>query len=248
MGHAMTSAARSDRRARLKIVIAEPAESENIERISRMRLCERRERRERRIAREQREAHREKRAGWIAAEDVVLNADNPNNLIRALKSGAVDCLFVHPTRWWLKPSTVPQTAWEGAQFKNGKLWRNGVCLEGPHQQLVIDERHWREWLGEPSLEAAAPVTAEEIPVEKTSNAGAPPQHDWDEAIQYVRQLWEERGDPRNPLNERDGWRSDIALARRVTDHLRTRDPGREPPEAKTVADKIRPEIKKLRGQ
>jgi len=110
---------------------------------------------ERRIAKEGRQAERAKRAGWIAAEDV-LNAGNPNDLIKVLKSGAVDCLFVDPSRWWLKPWTVPQHIWESAQFKNGKLWRNGVCLEGPHQKLIIDKRQWGEHLAGP----AAPATAE----------------------------------------------------------------------------------------
>lgn len=101
---------------------------------------------ERRIAKEGRQAEREKRAGWIAAEDVLEGADNPDALMKALISGAVDCLFVHPTRWWLAPSTVPEEIWEGARFKNGQLWRNGICLEGPHQQLVVNEQQWREYL------------------------------------------------------------------------------------------------------
>jgi hypothetical protein len=130
---------------RLKLVVAESAETETIERILRKRL---RMRRERRGALDRRQVEQKKRAGWIAAK-VLLNAGNPNDLIKALRSGAVDCLFVHPTRWWLKPSTVPQTAWDGAQFKNGELWRNGICLEGRHQQLVINEQQWRERLGKP---------------------------------------------------------------------------------------------------
>jgi hypothetical protein len=122
---------------------------------------------ERRIAREGRQAEHEKRAGWIAAEDV-LNAGNPNDLIRALKSGAVDCLFVHPSRWWLQPSTVPEHVWEAAQFKNGKLWRSGICLEGPHQKLVVNEQQWRE-LGKP----AAPAPSADVPPVAT-HPGADP--------------------------------------------------------------------------
>jgi hypothetical protein len=99
----------------------------------------------RRIAKERRQAEREKRAGWIAAEDILKDAGNPNALMRALKSGAVDSLFIDPARWWLKPWTVPQHIWESAQFKNGKLWRNGICLEGPHQKFVINKQQWGEF-------------------------------------------------------------------------------------------------------
>jgi len=206
---------------------------------------------ERRIAREQRQAAHEKRAGWIAAEDVLKDANNPNDLIRALKAGAVDCLFVHPTRWWLKPWTVPHDIWESAQFKDGRLWRNGVCLESPHQQLVVNERQWRQHLGGPSLEAMppAPSPAPVAPAtEQKSNAGAPAHHDWDEAVQHLRNLWKERGDPRDPLSAQEGWRSDIDAARNVADHLGKLDPEQEPPDPKTVADKLRPEIHRLRGR
>jgi hypothetical protein len=113
---------------------------------------------------DRRQAEREKRAGWIAAKEVLLNAGNPNDLIKALRSGAVDCLFVHPTRWWLKPSTVPEHVWEAAQFKNGELWRNGVCLEGPHQKLVINERQWRELGKLPAVPAPPPETRSQLRV------------------------------------------------------------------------------------
>jgi hypothetical protein len=112
------------------------------------------------VAKERRQAHRVNEAAWIAAGDILKDAGNPNDLIKALQSGVVDCLFIDPSRWWLKPWTVPQHIWESAQFKNGKLWRNGICLEGPHQKLVINERQWCEHLGRPGLEAAAPVPAE----------------------------------------------------------------------------------------
>jgi hypothetical protein len=121
---------------------------------------------ERRIAREQRQAEHEKRAGWIAAEDVLEGRGNPNDLFAALASGKVQCLFAHPARWWLKPWTVPQHIWESAQFKNGKLWRNGVCLEGPHQKLIVDERQWGERLGR----SAAPAPPGDMPPIVTDTA------------------------------------------------------------------------------
>ncbi len=95
---------------------------------------------------------------------------NPNDLMKALRSGAVACLFIHPPRWWLKPSTVPQTAWEGAQFKSdGKLWRNGVCLEGHQQQLVINEQQWGQYSGKP----AAPASSADVTSIMTGTATDP---------------------------------------------------------------------------
>jgi hypothetical protein len=102
-----------------------------------------------------RQAMREKRNGWITAEGALKTTDNANDLIQALRSGAVECLFVHPLRWWLKPATVPQNIWEGVQFKNGRLWRNGVCLESDHQELVINERQWQQWIAKKDTTVAA---------------------------------------------------------------------------------------------
>jgi len=125
-----------------------------------------------RTAAKRRQAEREKRAGWIAAENV-LNADNPNDLIRALKSGAVDCLFVHPTRWWLKPSTLPEQVWKGARFKNGQLWRNGVCLESHHQQLDLFLHLPWQWLATATADARTNPSIAERPINLDTPTKAP---------------------------------------------------------------------------
>jgi hypothetical protein len=149
------AAALLERRARLKLVLSEPAESEAIARILKERL---RLRRERRIAKARRQAYRAKEVDWVDAKDVLKDASNPNDLIKALRSGAVDCLFVNPARWWLPPWTVPLSIWESVQFTNGQLWRNAVRIEGPHQQLVVNKRQWLECLGQP----AAPVSSADV--------------------------------------------------------------------------------------
>jgi hypothetical protein len=265
------STSSATRRARLKLVVPEPAETETIVCILRNRL---RVRREVRIARERREAEHQKHAVWVDPEEL---AGHPHDLETALTSGQVRCRFQHVGRWW-QWRDVPDGMWKAA--------RNGARLIGSDGRSLVDSEQWvlrinqKDWrhVGGARREAAAPMTAteqsskerqtdavapapaaaqptpetqakpEEIPVEKKSNAGAPPQYDWEEASLYVGQLWKELGDPREPSNATDKWRTDLDIARRVADHLRIHAPAKEPPDPKYVADKLRPEIKKLRGQ
>jgi hypothetical protein len=241
------STSNTARRARLELVVAELAETQAIERILRTRL---RERRERRGAMARRQVHHTEEERWtdIAGALKIQNTDNPADLVAALASGKVQHRFVHPSRWWVwKP--VPPRLWkEGAISGNKLIGPNGSSLENEHQKLVINKRHWREHLSKPAATASSadvPPSATEI--RKESNAGAPPQYDWDEASQYIEKLWEDLGDPRDPLNAKDGWKSDYDIARSVVDHLEELYPDQEPPLAKTVADKLRPKIKRLRG-
>jgi hypothetical protein len=120
-----------------------------------------------RIGKGRRVSCRDKEANWIDAKKVLDSTDNPNDLLRALRSG-LDCLFVHPTTWWSpRPRTVPQDIWERAYFKDGKLWLNGTCLEGPHQKLVINRQQWAEHRGQLAA-PAEPMSAAE------PSASAPP--------------------------------------------------------------------------
>src|SRR5258706_13840305 len=92
----MTATALSDRRARLKVVISEEAETAHIERILHTRL---RERRERRGAMARREAEHQKQAPWADPKQIVVEG-NPHELETAVRPGRVRIRFVHTSRWW----------------------------------------------------------------------------------------------------------------------------------------------------
>jgi len=222
----------------------------------------------RRIAKERR--HHAKDAHWISVEQAlkIEGTTDPTRLRMEIKRG-LPCRFRHRGRWWQfkpveeiaplltgrNPLDLQDDRWELVVHEKYLRERLGkLAAPAPPGDMPPIVTDTATNLVEPSaeqpskraVETPAPAAPEEIPVENKSNAGAPPQHDWDEASQYAEQLWREWGDPRDPLSDRDGYRSDIDLARHVADHLRTRDPGRKPPDPKYVADKLRPEIKKLR--
>src|SRR5262249_37806689 len=128
------------RRARLKLVVSEQAETDTIERILRTRL---RERREVRGALERRHAHRAKEAHWISIERAleIEGTNDPTRLRRELKQG-LPCRYQHRERWWVwKPVEAVAPLLAG---------RNPLDLQDERWELVIHEKHWRERLGEPA--------------------------------------------------------------------------------------------------
>src|SRR5258708_24002030 len=118
MGHAMTTAALSDRRARLKLAVWESTETETIERILRTRL---RERREIRGARDRRQAQKNKEAAWLSPVELA-GKGNPYALEVAVKTGQVRCRFQHVGRWW-HWKNVPDSTWTAVH--------NGALLSRP---------------------------------------------------------------------------------------------------------------------
>jgi hypothetical protein len=195
---------------------------------------------ERRIARERREAEHQKQAPWVDPREIA-GEGNPHELETAVRSGRVRIRFVHTSRWWQRKEAIAREA-----IRIGSDGRS--LMDSGHWELRVNKDDWRAYLEKP----AAPASSADVPppateIRKESNAGAPPQYDWDEASQYIEKLWENLGDPRDPLNAKDGWKSDYDIARSVVDHLEELYPDQEPPPAKTVADKLRPKIKRLRG-
>jgi hypothetical protein len=183
----VNAAARPERRARLKLVVAEPAETETIERILHKRL---RERRERRIALQaarqrivyalvarwdaqwraiaaqhagaQRHRHRINGLGWISIADALYIADTDDcrPLLAEIKNG-LPCRFVH-RRWW-QHKPVTQAVRDIADIQENRLVdRRGVSLEDDQWVFRVSEWDWRERLGKPSPdpEAGALVPAE----------------------------------------------------------------------------------------
>ncbi len=127
MGQTMTTTALSDRRARLKLLVSEQAETEAIERILRKRL---RERREVRGARDRRQAHGIKGAHWLTIEQAlkIEGTTDPTRLRMELKQG-LPCKFRNRGRWWqFKPVE------EIAPLLAG---RNPLDLQDDQWELVI---------------------------------------------------------------------------------------------------------------
>ncbi len=135
------------RRARIKLVVSEQAETETIERILRERL---RERRERRGALDRRQAHSAKDAHWISVERAlkIEGTTDPTRLRMELKKG-LPCQFRHRGRWWQsKPleEVAPLLA-----------VRNPLDLQDGSWELVVHEKYWREWLAKPASASSADV-------------------------------------------------------------------------------------------
>ncbi len=190
MGHAMTTTARPARRERLKLVVAEPAEADMIERILRKRL---RERRERRGAMARRQVHHTEEEKWIdiAGALRIQDTDNPADLLAALASGKVQHRFVHPSRWWVWKA-VPPRLWKEVAISGNKLiGPNGSSLENEHQELRINERHLREYLGKPAAPApspeVSPPAAEKVRLRDATD---------DEIRVAMRTIYDERADER----------------------------------------------------
>jgi hypothetical protein len=101
----------------------------------------------------------------------------------------------------------------------------------------------RQLYAEGKLEPAA--RAEES-MPEPARRGHPKEYDWDEGLQFMRRELDERGDPKNPINAVEGWRSDADVARLVAAHVALPD-GRQP-DPKHTARVIRPELQKWRAE
>jgi hypothetical protein len=88
------------------------------------------------------------------------------------------------------------------------------------------------------------------PQKGNSNAGAPLSHEWDNAERIFNKLWEERGDPRDPQNRSNRWKSDEDLYKEVQARMakieRRTDRSYEPPDTSTIRKHLKPLIKSLR--
>jgi hypothetical protein len=82
-----------------------------------------------------------------------------------------------------------------------------------------------------------------------AGAGRPEQNDWDDAGQCALELLKSRGDPTDPLNQRDGWRSKTDVAKAVLDYLekRSEKTGDAPPSLNRVRAKVPEWLKKYRA-
>jgi hypothetical protein len=80
--------------------------------------------------------------------------------------------------------------------------------------------------------------------------GAPERYDWDEGFRHMRELLDERGDPRKPEDATDGWRSDADVGRAVASHLAVPVPGDAPrePDFRHTMRRIRPELQRWRAE
>jgi hypothetical protein len=83
-------------------------------------------------------------------------------------------------------------------------------------------------------------------------SGAKQQYDWETAMQYLRGVLDKRGDPTDPKESCDGWRSEADAARLVqtymVDVLQTHLPEdqRKIPDFRTVKRYVAPELKRWR--
>jgi hypothetical protein len=83
------------------------------------------------------------------------------------------------------------------------------------------------------------------PAARAGGRGSPATYDWDEGRLFMRQELGGRGDPLDPLNAVDGWRSDADVARAVAAHIAIGD---RQPDLKHTARVIRPELKRWRAE
>jgi hypothetical protein len=68
-------------------------------------------------------------------------------------------------------------------------------------------------------------------------AGRPPDHDWEEAEQFVFKSFKERGLP-DELGQVKGWKSNSDVARAVIAHLAKLAPDQEEPDLSTVLKRV----------
>jgi hypothetical protein len=172
--------ARSERRTRLKLVLAEPAETETLERILHTRL---RERRERRGAMARREAEHQKQAPWVDPREIA-GEGNPHELETAVRSGRVRIRFVHTSRWWQRKEATPREA-----IRLGSDGRS--LVNSGHWELRINEDDWRAYL-EKTAATAPPGDVPPIVIEKVQLRDASD----DEVRVAIKAVYAERGDER----------------------------------------------------
>jgi hypothetical protein len=70
-----------------------------------------------------------------------------------------------------------------------------------------------------------------------AGAGRPPDHDWEEAEQFVFKSFKERGLP-DELGQVKGWKSNSDVARAVIAHLAKLAPDQEEPDLSTVLKRV----------
>jgi hypothetical protein len=58
--------------------------------------------------------------------------------------------------------------------------------------------------------------------------GSPPIYDWEDAMNFAKREFEERGDYNDPQNAVDGWRSQADWARLVSNYMKKHNGGKEP--------------------
>src|SRR5262245_16899269 len=108
-----------------------------------------------------------------------------------------------------------------------------------------DQQRAEESMPEPAP-SSPQVEPEPLPEPEPARRGPPEQYDWDEGFQFMRRELDKRGDPKNPINAVEGWRSDADVARLVAFHIAL--PGGREPDPKHTARVIRSELKKWRAE
>jgi hypothetical protein len=88
------------------------------------------------------------------------------------------------------------------------------------------------------------------PARRGGRPGRPEQYDWDEGFQFMRRELDKRGDPLDPTNAVEKWRTDFDVAKLVAAHIAIGDRKSEPkePDLKHTARRIRPELEKWRAE
>jgi hypothetical protein len=82
-----------------------------------------------------------------------------------------------------------------------------------------------------------------------SNAGSPPQFDWEDAEMFVMKLLQEKGDPKKPENQGQAWRTNTDIAKAVLDYLqkRAKVTREKVPDFNTVRNKVPGWLQKFRA-
>ena len=75
-------------------------------------------------------------------------------------------------------------------------------------------------------------------------SGAKPQSDWGLAMERLREILDERGDPLDPKEARDGWRSEEDAGREVSAYILEHEG--KTPDRSTVMRHVRNELKRWR--
>ena len=75
-------------------------------------------------------------------------------------------------------------------------------------------------------------------------SGAKPQYDWGLAMERLREILDERGDPLDPKEARDGWRSEEDAGREVATYILEHEG--KTPDRSTIMRHVRDELKRWR--
>jgi hypothetical protein len=82
-----------------------------------------------------------------------------------------------------------------------------------------------------------------------AGAGRPKESDWGDAEMFAMGLFKTKGDPKNPLHQVEGWRSNSDVAKAVLDYLEklAAKGGDKAPDFNTVRNKVPGWLKKFRA-